>query len=417
MSETLPAEIEVTTSPDGVTTYAFPARELGKWRWLAVLPLGFGVGVMVFTTVWTIGFVGGLSSIFGPWGGLAGLFALPFFGGGLSILAIGFAIWLGRARLVVNDRSLIAIEQVGWFPYRRRIKRSDVARLQVHAGVSTRTNGQSQPVPVLTEYAVLSAELHSGKSKVLVPGYRRDLLLAFANTLATQLAVDSSSAEPSSAAIPVDVIDATDANREIERFEPPSGTRIEHQSLDDGCIFTVPAPGVWKGSKGLFGFSLLWCGFMVVFTTGVGAAFLGGDGPKDEARWIFPLFIVGFWAVGIGMMVAAINMGRRQAAIAVTNGGLKTIVSSMFGTTRKEWPLTELQTVRKGPSGMEVNDVPVMQLQIVPRDGAHYGLLSGLDEPELEWIATHLRRFMSVEPGTFTDDEADESDDASAGTR
>ncbi len=414
MSEPLPTEIVVTTGKDGVTTYDFPARELGKWRWLAVLPLGFGVGVMVFTTVWTIGFVGGLISIFGPWGGLAGLFALPFFGGGLSMLAIGFAIWCGRARLVVNDRSLIAIEQVGWFPYRRRIKRSEVARLQVHAGVSARRKGQSQPVPVLTEYAVLSAELHSGKSKVLVPGYRRDLLLAFANTLATQLAVESASAE--AAVIPVDVIDATDAHREIERYEPPAGTTIEHQSMDDGCIFTVPAPGVWKGSKGLFGFSLLWCGFMVVFTIGVGFAFAGGNAPKDEAQWIFPLFIIGFWTVGIGMMVAAINMGRRQAAIAVTNGGLKTIVSSMFGTTRKEWPLTDLQTARKGPSGMDVNDVPVMQLHIVPRDGAHYGLLTGLDEPELEWIATHLRRFMSVEPEPVTDDEADESDDSSAGT-
>ena len=54
---------------------------------------------------------------------------------------------------------------------------------------------------------------------------------------------------------------------------------------------------------------------------------------------------------------------------------------------------------------MEVNDVPAMQLHIVPRDGSKYGLLTGLVEAELEWIATHLRRFLRSTDETDSDRE------------
>lgn len=398
MPDALPVEIVVTEGITAGTQYDFPARRLGRWRWLGLVPVGFGIGMMGFVAFWTVGFVGGLRQVLGEWGWLAGLFAIPFIIGALSVIALGLAVLVGRSQLRVTDRHLIAVEKLGWLGWRRRIQRTAVARLKVFAGFSGTVNGEPREFIGSQQFSVLVAELHNGKSQILVPGYPRDWLLALANQLASQLAIDAESSGDGVTVVPVEVVDSAVLDRsEFDRFEPPAGTRIEHQSLDDGCIFTVPAPGVWKGSKGLFGFSLLWCGFMVVFTTGVGFAFLGGNGPKDEARWIFPLFIVGFWAVGIGMMVASINMGRRQAAIAVTNGGLKTIVSGMFGTTRKEWPLTDLQTARKGPSGMEVNDVPVMQLHIVPRVGSPQGLLTGLDEPELEWIATHLRRYIATE--------------------
>jgi hypothetical protein len=47
---------------------------------------------------------------------------------------------------------------------------------------------------------------------------------------------------------------------------------------------------------------------------------------------------------------------------------------------------------------MEVNDVPVLQMQIVSHNGQSYGLLTGRDVAELEWMATLLRQAVRPEP-------------------
>ena len=45
---------------------------------------------------------------------------------------------------------------------------------------------------------------------------------------------------------------------------------------------------------------------------------------------------------------------------------------------------------------MEVNDRPVIELQIHPRQGKKAGLLGGRDEAELRWLATRLRQALQV---------------------
>jgi hypothetical protein len=49
-----------------------------------------------------------------------------------------------------------------------------------------------------------------------------------------------------------------------------------------------------------------------------------------------------------------------------------------------------------GRSGMEVNDKPVMELQIVCKDGKKVGFLSQRNEGELLWIAAVLRQALDV---------------------
>ena len=95
------------------------------------------------------------------------------------------------------------------------------------------------------------------------------------------------------------------------------------------------------------------------------------------------------------MMLGAINMGRRRAAMAVANGALMVIQTGIFGSKRREWQQAEIKTIRVGPSGMEVNDRPVMQLQIVPVAGKPFGVLTGRDVAELEWMATLLRQALT----------------------
>lgn len=399
MSVTLPAEITVETDRDGNTVYQFPVRNLGKLKWLAIFPIVFVCVVIGMVGSWAWGFVGGMIQIFGPWGALAGLFTLPFLVGIYKTLVFTACAVAGRTQLIVRDQDIVTRERVGWFRRTRRVRRDAITRFHVQAGKSTASSGATGTQAFLEQLCALSAHLSNGKSQFLVLAYPQDWLIAVARDLSHRCGTEADAHDAPSRPIPVEIEDDVPTGV-IEREEQPSDSPIDLQTLADGLVFTVPAPGVWKGSGGLFGFGLLWCGFMTVFTSFAVFVIVNGKANGDDAWWVFPLVMILFWSVGIGLLLGAINMGRRQAAIAVTRAHLKLIISSLFGTTRKEWTLEELETFRKGPSGIEVNDVPVMQLQIVPRSGSHYGLLTGRDEAELEWIATHLRRCLRNEsPG------------------
>ena len=60
------------------------------------------------------------------------------------------------------------------------------------------------------------------------------------------------------------------------------------------------------------------------------------------------------------------------------------------------WSRGEIAAIRADASGMEVNDRPVIELQIHPVSGKKFGVLAGRNEEELRWMATELRRALNV---------------------
>jgi hypothetical protein len=176
-------------------------------------------------------------------------------------------------------------------------------------------------------------------------------------------------------------------------MDQPADSRIVVDDLGDVFTLRVPPAGFWKGSAGLGCFAVFWNGFMAVFT--IAAMF----GALQNGDWRGAIFFAGFialfWAVGIGIFLAAVNMGRREAAIAIVDDQISVLQTGMFGSKKQQWTADQLSTIRVGPSGMEVNDKPVMQLQFVPREGKHFGMLTGRAVPELEWLAATLRQRLS----------------------
>ena len=62
-------------------------------------------------------------------------------------------------------------------------------------------------------------------------------------------------------------------------------------------------------------------------------------------------------------------MGRRHAIIDVVDDVLLINRKNIFGIKSHQWPRDELGSIAVGPSGIEVNEVPVLELKVRPRQG------------------------------------------------
>jgi hypothetical protein len=239
--------------------------------------------------------------------------------------------------------------------------------------------------------ATLAAEFESGRPRIVATGYPREWLEAIAADL-------SGRAGSSQAKAPR--VEVTDANENPPQFrdvlEKPADSKVAIQRQSASIVLDVPPTGFRKGAKGLFGFAILWCLFMVVFTP----IFLFVDHSESGgtlAALVF--FIAGFWAIGIGLMAAAINMRRRRATLTAGNSGLTVVLTGPFGVKRHKFQRADIAAIRADASGMAVNDVPIIELQVHPAAGKKIGLLAGRDPSELRWMATELRKAVGVGAG------------------
>ena len=191
--------------------------------------------------------------------------------------------------------------------------------------------------------------------------------------------------------------EADEPQQQPAQGAPPQSTAIRIERFADGVTIEVPAAGLWKGTHGLFAMAVLWNGIMAPLTLCLGGAFLGGQQVQkgNEAVWVLPLVLSLFWVIGIVLLLISINMGRRRAALAVTGGSLMVLKTGLFGTKQRRWEPGEVEAVRVGPSGMEVNEVPVLELQILG-GGGKFSLLAGRSDDELNRVARALRRALRV---------------------
>ncbi len=212
----------------------------------------------------------------------------------------GGLLKLVRAEVVVTDRELTAVERIGPLRFRNRRTASQVQRLRVGPALVHSQAGERGQV-----FHAIHAEGDGMDPLKLAPGYRREMLDDLAQQLAERIGVPMGGS-----------FDEDDAA--MHRFEPPSEPLFEQpadsnaalQRRGDEVTITLPAAGLWRGSKGLFFFAIVWNGFMAVFTTAIA---LGGD----WQHWVPLLVACLFWLVGVWMLLTAINMGRRRAIIDV----------------------------------------------------------------------------------------------------
>ena len=384
----LPPEIKVIRDSMTVTRYILPKRNLGDARKFGWLPIGFGLFITLFMIFWMSGPIsGGLHGHGGiRWFELIfGLLGLPGLAAGLGLIALGIVILANasHSEIIVEEGFICAVERIGPIPIRRKRRIAELHRFVVRkGGITSRDQNTGAKKVFAPHLAALQAET-IGKTLWLAPAYPYEMLRPLADVLAASLSLDRHPLATEDSEPVIEVVESEGGEETPATVVPkPESTDIICQANPHGLAIEVPPKGLWKGSQGFFGFSLFWNGFMVVFSV----AMFKGHPPLPVY-----LFISLFWAVGIGMLLVAINMAKKKVLIAVVNDMLACRVIGPFKTREQKIALSDVDTIKVGPSGMEVNHRPLMELQIIPKQGKKIGLLSNRSGEEQEWLAYVLR--------------------------
>jgi hypothetical protein len=321
----------------------------------------------------------------------------------------GLSLLVGYRELEMQDGYLRTTERVGPLWYGKRWPLGDILRLDIKGA---RVEKNAPKYSEMNSRFALLLYTPANKTGTLAWGYPEKLLRQVAEEIAqrAEKMIDLKGLRDigeDEATGPIAVTTSTigdekaapsaDATEDIPASPPrPAETTIEVERFEDGVTIRVPPLGLRKGSGGLFGFSLLWNGFMTLFTFVMVMSFLQDNiNPKDNI-WVAFLFIGLFWTIGLMLLLTSINLGRRHAAIAVAGGTLMVMQKGIFGTKQHEWPLEHVGAIDAGPSGMEVNDRPLLELQIYDQDGDKFAILGGRSDAELHWLAGILREVIHV---------------------
>ncbi len=409
--------------------YRLPRRRLGRIRQLGWIAVGFGLFMTLFMIAWMSGPIssgledlqkGGAAGRMG-WIAIAfGCFGLLGLIPALGLLFGGIAVVRNRTWCDIEVRSgkITVKERFSLIRLRRKRATSDIQRLRVTDASEASDDKQSHDWQTwLGDYdTALMADTGGARKFAIAVAYPRELLARLAEELAPRLEADVSIASATIVRDPmavgrdkpvlrkIEVVDGPGDSDELDESgelpgvpDQPVGSTATIQRREYGITIDIPPAGLLKGSKGLFFFALLWNAFISIFivvaTLGaVGVIEMEGDAPP----WLMLVFVIPFVAVGVGMMIGAINMGRRHATIATADDLVMIVRHSIFGKSTREWSADQIAAICIGNSGMEVNDVPVRELQIHPNDGKKFGCLSQLDDDELVWIAAELNQALAI---------------------
>lgn len=452
---TLPPEIELRDQWPESRRYVLPRRRLTMGRWIGgvLLIVGLSVSVSFIFMILAMGL--GWRQFANPCSMLLVFFIGPISWGGFAPLWWGLGCFFGHRELVIGDGYLRTVERVGLFWRSKRWKISTIGSLTVKRISDTKP----PPIDLVGEFNALVFHSRAGKQGMLAWGYPIALLNGLAKELAQRLndiaedahrqsgasesydritthlikeasslangekppklAAQSKSASEDAEEEEIDEDDFDDRDERDYQPTKPADSLIEVEQLSEQELtIRIPPAGIWKGSKGLFLFSLFWCGFLVVFDGIALSSMLAANNPQANADggWALVAFSGLFWAVGIAMLLGAINMGRRKAALAVVAGELMAIQTGIFGSKKREWRCEEVKSIESGSSGMEVNKVPILELQITGTDDIKFGLLAGRAEEEIEWLAYTLRSavFPRAEQSDQDSEATGDADESSA---
>ena len=409
MNPPLPPEIRVEASREG-PRYLLPARETGPLKFMAVFVIGFGCLFGGFALFWILGvLVLAIKATLGPFNVIFALFGLPFLVAGVGIVALGVFALCGRCEIELRRGELVARERGGPFWWTRRIPTKAIRRFTLGSD-AVRINDQPVKSGPMSDVGMLAAEVGTAKPRLIVMGYPRVWMEALAARLAADLAAQTGAAplptvinaeesayyRPRVKLLPGEV--AGSGTRVVvhgDRFDPPAGTTLRIMEQAGGIVADVPPQGA-RGTRGLLAFAVIWLVFISIIGGVIAVVPKNQQRGRNDEKAIPVVVIGGFGLIGIALLAVAVNQLRRKASLRASPDELIIVQQSLFGTKTFKRGVGELATIGVGDSGLEINDVPVQELQVHVTDGETHGFFSNLTKDELLWLATHLRQATAV---------------------
>jgi hypothetical protein len=166
----------------------------------------------------------------------------------------------------------------------------------------------------------------------------------------------------------------------------PAGTRIRREGTGTGeCVWQIPA-------SGKFGFFLFFGLFWTAITAAVSGAFLFGSpagGQETQPWFLYPFFAI-FWAIGLGMLYAAVRNKYARHRITVTRD-LVALRREMFGRIKEKSLVTSQVASVAQIEFYQQNYQPVYGVEIRGQGGKlRFG--TTLREEEKAWLVADIRR-------------------------
>lgn len=402
---------------EGVDSFrlVMPRRILGKFRWIGLAPLIFGLGIAGFFHTWMSGPLQSISSS-DDYASLAfslffGLLGLPGLLGGIGLAFMGLSIIAERtySEISVNRHHLRIIEHFGFLRWSWKRPSADLASLSFGHGIGAGGD---------VDLGVIRISMDDGKGLIFAVGYPATLLQTTSEKLArlldqSQIASgfdskvqestpDKTSSENDDSDDSDDTDDSDDSDDTLSpRYEQsaftksqdaeafmPAGTKIIFTRDGDACAFSVPPSGMFRGAAL---FTLIFSMFFIGFPTAMAGALV------REHTSIGIVFFLGiFIFIGLAILAYSIKTGTQRVLIAVTPDALAYQQTSLFGITKRRFAKSGITAIGVGPSGTTVNDKPIPELKVSVRGKGDIGLLQGVKVEELRWIAATLRATLKV---------------------
>ncbi|MFG0307195.1 MAG: hypothetical protein ACF8Q5_13370 [Phycisphaerales bacterium JB040] len=417
MFEPPPDGLVYTPTPNGHAWTLPPRTGLGRWRLFGLLPIG--VCLIAPAVAWFVarGVLGSLlPSDWSDWAAPSGawLLALLIFCFERKVWRFGLAVLCGRSEVRLEGGELISVERVPLVAWTWSTPGERVEEVRLSGGASDASGSANNPVTRLYGITLLV----DGKKHPLVIGYP----LAQLEPLAAEVAhhIERLRGEE----VPLTLSHA-EFGRDIsdgERTDPfgrgpedlpgspvpqPEGSDAVVTEQDGELSVMLPPAGLKEGSKGLWGFSVVWNGLIALMLIGWVISMFTGHNQVRGWEYLGALgFLSVFVGVGVWTGLHAWSMGKRHIVIDVIGDAVVFSIASPFSTRQHTYTRDELVSIRVGPSGTEVNDRPVLELQVRhrpadatdPDDVAKRGLLASRPDDELRWLASLLTHRLGLAP-------------------
>ena len=171
----------------------------------------------------------------------------------------------------------------------------------------------------------------------------------------------------------------------------PGSTNIVLEREADALTIYLPPHGFKHNARFMVVFALFWNGFMSLFT-----AIVVASGGLRDAPVVLPLFLIGFWAIGLGLLYGALFQMFGKTLIRIDRSSLY-LKRRLFGSgVIRQYDLTDDPTAQLA-TAYEQNDRPVHACAVeTATKQVKFG--TALAGAEKQWLVSEINGFFGAEP-------------------